>query len=125
MFRKGEKVRLAREVSTFFVNPDHEYAGIDYEEYARIHEPLLLRAGIVAQFESYLKKVEGLAVVTPWNAETETCGILLGWRDFYRVDVPTDALRACAATEPLTPLAACAEGLPANHHFRTADKPET
>jgi hypothetical protein len=124
MFRKGDRVRLVREVSTFFVNPGREYPGIDYQEYARIHEPLLLREGIVAQFEWYLKEVKGLTVMTPWSAETETCGILLGWRDFYRVDVPADALRACAATEPLTPLAACAEGLPANHHFRTADREE-
>ena len=111
-----------RDVSTFFVNPRYEYPGIDYEEYARIHEPLLLRGGVVAQFEWYLKRVPGLAVVTNSNAETETCGLLLGWRDFYRVDVPTDALEACAATEPLTRLAACAEGLPADHHFRTVDR---
>jgi|ERR1051325_10771505 len=109
MFRKGERVRLVREVSTFFVNPDHEYPGIDYQEYAQLHEPLLLREGIVARFESYLKVIKDLAVVTPWNSETETCGILLGWPDSYRVDVPTDALTACAATEPLTPLAACAD----------------
>jgi len=124
MFRKGDRVRLVREVSTFFVNPAYEYPGIDYEEYARIHEPLLLREGIVAQFEWYLKLIKDLAIVTPYNAETDRCGILLGWRDFYRVDVPADALKACAATEPLTPLAACSEGLPADHHFRTADKKE-
>lgn len=59
MFRKGDRVRLVRDVSTFFINPDYEYPGIDYEEYARIHEPLLLRGGVVAQFESYLVWVQG------------------------------------------------------------------
>ena len=111
-----------RGVSTFFVNPEYEYPGLDYEEYARIHEPLLLRGGVVAQFESYWKWVPGLAVGTTSSAETEQCGIVLGCRHFYLADVPTDALEACAATEPLTPLAACAEGLPPDHHFLTADR---
>jgi len=111
-----------REVSTFFINPDYEYPGLDYEEYARIHEPLLLRGGIVAQFESYLISVPDLAVVTDSKAETEKCDVVLGRRHFYLVAVPTDALEACAATEPLTPLAECAEQLPPGHHFLSADR---
>jgi hypothetical protein len=109
-------------VSTFFVDPKLEYPGLDYQEYARIHEPLLLRGGVVAQFQWYLEWVPGLAVGTTSSAETGQCGILLGWRDFYLVDVPTDALEARVAGEPLTPLAACAEGLPPDHHFLTADR---
>lgn len=60
--------------------------------------------------------------MTTSKAATEKCDVVLGRRHFYLADVPTDALEACSAIEPLTPLAQCADELPPGHHFLIADE---
>jgi hypothetical protein len=117
----GQRIRLTSDVQTTYVDGRHEYPGISYADYARLQRPISLRAGTIAVFDHYLCSVPGLCVLTTVTEETPLCGLILGRRETYRVDVPTESIAPCSADLEPTPLRQCVldpEGLDAHHPFR-------
>lgn len=117
-FRTGQKVRLTTAVDTAFIDPKYIHPGIDYDEYARMHEPVHLPAGSVAKFCGYLAFTPLIGVVTDSKNPTELCEIVLGRTRFCVVRMSPGALEACDPATPATPLAAYAADFPADHEFQ-------
>ncbi len=118
---RGQKVRVVRDVNTHYFDSRFEYAGMDYDEYARLHEPHVLRAGSIARFDGYAAPTMIVGVITEGRVPTDLCEVILGRERFWLARVPTDSLEACEPGMELTPLQACVDlaGLPLDHHFRT------
>jgi hypothetical protein len=117
--RRGQKVRFVGDVNTHFVDPRFLYAGIDDEEYARLHEPHRVLAGSVACFDAYLVQVEVLSIVTETTTQTPLCEVTLGRTRFWGARVPADALEPCDRAVEVTPLCGCVDStlLPPTHCF--------
>jgi hypothetical protein len=118
--QRGQKVRFVRDTDTHFVDPRFLHAGIDYDEYARLHEPHRVLAGSVACFETFLLHVEGLSVVTESTTETPLCEVILGRTRCWEARVPADAIEPCDPATEVTPLCGCVDStlLPPEHCFR-------
>jgi hypothetical protein len=117
--QRGQKVRFVRDTDTHFVDPRFVHAGIDYDEYARLHEPHRVLAGSIGRFEAYLVHVEGLSVVTESNQETPLCEVLLGRTRCWEARVPADAIEPCNPAGEVTSLCGCVDRtlLPPAHCF--------
>jgi hypothetical protein len=117
--QRGQKVRFVRDTDTHFVDPRFEYPGIDYDEYARLHEPHRVLAGSVGCFEAFLVHVGGLSVVTETTAETPLCEVILGRTRRWQARVPAEAIEPCDPALEVTPLCGCVDRtlLPPTHGF--------
>lgn len=107
--QRGQKVRFVRDTDTHFVDPRFLYPGIDYDEYARLHEPHRVLAGTIGRFECFLAHIEGLSIVTETSAKTPLCEVGLGRTRHWEARVPADAIEACDPALELTPLCGCVD----------------
>jgi hypothetical protein len=117
--QRGQKVRFVRDTDTHFVDPRLVHSGLDYDEYARLHEPHRVLAGSIGTFQAYLVLIEGLSVVTETAAETPLCEVILGRTRCWEARVPADALEPCDPALEVTPLPGCVDRtlLPPDHCF--------
>src|SRR4051812_28173531 len=119
-FGAGQSVRLTRDVTFRFIDPKWDGPWLSPDDYERVEESLVLLAGTVAVFDTYLTYVASLHVATPGKRPTNQCDIVVGLHRRIRATVSPDALALVEPGVEPTPLPRCvdSERLPLDHFFR-------